>query len=278
MRVFYQKSKLNASKNKILAKSIGLVPTMGALHEGHIMLVKRALEDNELVLVSIFVNPTQFNDPDDLKNYPKTLESDLQKLEKLKGNIWVYAPNASDLYLESIKAKPFNFGALESTMEGANRKGHFEGVATIVQKLFEALEPTSAYFGEKDFQQLKIVSALVEKEKIPVKIVPCPIIRHSDGLAMSSRNRLLTPKHRAMAPIIYETLQKALALKEKYSPNQIESWIIGFFELHPEFELEYFTIADAESLQKITILNGTKNRAFIAVKLGNVRLIDNIKF
>lgn len=278
MRVFYQKSKLNTSKNKILAKSIGLVPTMGALHEGHIMLVKRALEDNELVLVSIFVNPTQFNDPDDLKNYPKTLESDLQKLEKLKGNIWVYAPNASDLYLESIKAKPFNFGALESTMEGANRKGHFEGVATIVQKLFEALEPTSAYFGEKDFQQLKIVSALVEKEKIPVKIVPCPIIRHSDGLAMSSRNRLLTPKHRAMAPIIYETLQKALALKEKYSPNQIESWIIGFFELHPEFELEYFTIADAESLQKITILNGTKNRAFIAVKLGNVRLIDNIKF
>lgn len=278
MRVFYQKSKLNASKNKILAKSIGLVPTMGALHEGHIMLVKRALEDNELVLVSIFVNPTQFNDPDDLKNYPKTLESDLQKLEKLKGNIWVYAPNASDLYSESIKAKPFNFGALESTMEGANRKGHFEGVATIVQKLFEALEPTSAYFGEKDFQQLKIVSALVEKEKIPVKIVPCPIIRHSDGLAMSSRNRLLTPKHRAMAPIIYETLQKALALKEKYSPDQIESWIIGFFELHPEFELEYFTIADAESLQKITILNGTKNRAFIAVKLGNVRLIDNIKF
>lgn len=278
MRVFYQKSKLNTSKNKILAKSIGLVPTMGALHEGHIMLVKRALEDNELVLVSIFVNPTQFNDPDDLKNYPKTLESDLQKLEKLKGNIWVYAPNASDLYLESIKAKPFNFGALESTMEGANRKGHFEGVATIVQKLFEALEPTSAYFGEKDFQQLKIVSALVEKEKIPVKIVPCPIIRHSDGLAMSSRNKLLTPKHRAMAPIIYETLQKALALKEKYSPDQIESWIIGFFELHPEFELEYFTIADAESLQKTTILNGTKNRAFIAVKLGNVRLIDNIKF
>lgn len=278
MRVFYQKSKLNASKNKILAKSIGLVPTMGALHEGHIMLVKRALEDNELVLVSIFVNPTQFNDPDDLKNYPKTLESDLQKLEKLKGNIWVYAPNASDLYLESIKAKPFNFGGLESTMEGANRKGHFEGVATIVQKLFEALEPTSAYFGEKDFQQLKIVSALVEKEKIPVKIVPCPIIRHSDGLAMSSRNKLLTPKHRAMAPIIYETLQKALALKEKYSPDQIESWIIGFFELHPEFELEYFTIADAESLQKTTILNGTKNRAFIAVKLGNVRLIDNIKF
>jgi pantoate--beta-alanine ligase len=278
MKVFYQKSELNASKNKILAKSAGLVPTMGALHEGHIMLVKRALEENELVLVSIFVNPTQFNDPDDLKNYPKTLKSDLQKLEKLEGNIWVYAPNASDLYLESITAKPFDFGALESTMEGANRKGHFEGVATIVQKLFEALEPTSAYFGEKDFQQLKIVSALVEKEKIPVKIIPCPIIRHSDGLAMSSRNRLLNPKHRAMAPLIYETLQKALALKEKHSPAQIESWIIDFFELHPEFELEYFTIADAESLQKTSVLNGTKNRAFIAVKLGNVRLIDNIKF
>ena len=278
MKVFYHKNELKASKNKILAKSTGLVPTMGALHEGHIMLVKKALEDNELVLVSIFVNPTQFDNPNDLENYPKTLESDLQKLEKLKGKIWVYAPSASDLYLESIKAKPFNFGPLESTMEGANRKGHFQGVATIVQKLFEVLEPTSAYFGEKDFQQLKIVTALVEKEKIPVKIIPCPIIRHSDGLAMSSRNKLLNPKHRAMAPIIYQTLQKALALKEKYSPAQIESWIIDFFKLHPEFELEYFTIADTESLQKISVLNGTKNRAFIAVKLGDIRLIDNIKF
>ena len=140
------------------------------------------------------------------------------------------------------------------------------------------LEPTSAYFGEKDFQQLKIVIALVNQEKIPVKIIPCPIIRHSDGLAMSSRNKLLNPKHRAMAPIIYETLQKASALKEKHSPVQIESWVIDFFELHPEFELEYFTIADAESLQKTSILNGTKNRAFIAVKLGHVRLIDNVKF
>ena len=278
MKVFYQYKELNVAKNKYPAKSIGLVPTMGALHEGHITLVKRALEDNDLVLVSIFVNPTQFDNKNDLKNYPKTLESDLTKLQTLGGNVWVYAPEADDLYNNKIETRVYNFGKLETTMEGAHREGHFQGVATVVQKLFEALQPTVAYFGEKDYQQLQIITALVRQENIPVVIVSCPIIRHGDGLAMSSRNKRLNIKERAMAPVIYETLQKAVALKNIHSPQQIESWITEFFALQPEFDLEYFSIADIQTLEKVSALNGSKTRAFIAIKLGGVRLIDNIKF
>ena len=278
MKVFYQYKELNVAKNKYPAKSIGLVPTMGALHEGHITLVKRALEDNDLVLVSIFVNPTQFDNKNDLKNYPKTLESDLTKLQTLGGNVWVYAPEADDLYNNKIETRVYNFGKLETTMEGAHREGHFQGVATVVQKLFEALQPTVAYFGEKDYQQLQIITALVRQENIPVVIVSCPIIRHGDGLAMSSRNKRLNIKERAMAPVIYETLQKAVALKDIHSPPQIESWITEFFAHQPEFDLEYFSIADIQTLEKVSALNGSKTRAFIAIKLGGVRLIDNIKF
>tara|TARA_B110000240_G_scaffold110955_1_gene124605 strand:+ start:67 stop:903 length:837 start_codon:yes stop_codon:yes gene_type:complete len=278
MKVFYQYKELNVTKNKYPAKSIGLVPTMGALHEGHITLVKRALEDNDLVLVSIFVNPTQFDNKNDLKNYPKTLESDLSKLQTLGENVWVYAPEADDLYSNKIEPKTYNFGKLETTMEGAHREGHFQGVATVVQKLFEALQPTIAYFGEKDYQQLQIINALVEQENIPVIIIPCPIIRHKDGLAMSSRNKRLNIKERAMAPVIYETLQKAVALKDIHSPTEIESWITEFFALQPDFDLEYFSIANIQTLEKVSALNGSKTRAFIAIKLGGVRLIDNIKF
>lgn len=278
MKVFYQYKELNVAKNKYPAKSIGLVPTMGALHEGHITLVKRALEDNDLVLVSIFVNPTQFDNKNDLKNYPKNLESDLTKLQTLGGNVWVYAPEADDLYNNKIEPTVYNFGKLETTMEGAHREGHFQGVATVVQKLFEALQPTFAYFGEKDYQQLQIITTLVRQENIPVVIVSCPIIRHEDGLAMSSRNKRLNIKERAMAPVIYETLQKAVALKDINSPPQIESWITEFFALQPEFDLEYFSIADIQTLEKVSALNGSKTRAFIAIKLGEVRLIDNIKF
>ena len=278
MKVFYQYKELNVAKNKYPAKFIGLVPTMGALHEGHITLVKRALEDNDLVLVSIFVNPTQFDNNNDLKNYPKTLESDLSKLQTLGENVWVYAPEADDLYSNKIEPKTYNFGKLETTMEGAHREGHFQGVATVVQKLFEALQPTIAYFGEKDYQQLQIINALVEQENIPVIIIPCPIIRHKDGLAMSSRNKRLNIKERAMAPVIYETLQKAVALKDIHSPTEIESWITEFFALQPDFDLEYFSIANIQTLEKVSALNGSKTRAFIAIKLGGVRLIDNIKF
>ncbi|MDA8639892.1 pantoate--beta-alanine ligase [Flavobacteriaceae bacterium] len=278
MKVFNHSKELNALKNKLSAKSIGLVPTMGALHKGHITLVEKALSENELVIVSIFINPTQFNNQDDLKNYPKTLESDLSKLKALENNIWVYAPEVSDVYSNSVTSKEYSFGLLESTMEGAHRKGHFQGVATIVQKLFEILKPTKAYFGEKDFQQLQIITSLVKQEQIPVKIIACPIIRHEDGLAMSSRNTNLSDTQRAIAPIIYETLQKAVALKEENSLEQIEIWITDFFNKHPEIELEYFTVAEEKTLQKVNHLNGEKTRAFIALKLGDVRLIDNVKF
>lgn len=278
MKVFYRHKELNASKKEYAGKPIGLVPTMGALHQGHITLVKKALEDNELVLVSIFINPTQFDNSNDLKNYPKSLNSDLSKLEALNGNIWVYAPDADDLYQDKIESKSYDFGKLEKTMEGVHRKGHFQGMATIVQKLFDALEPNKAYFGEKDYQQLEIIKAMVEQQNIPITIIACPIVRHADGLAMSSRNKLLGVKERAMAPVIYEVLLKAVALKDNHSPAQIESWIIDFFEQQDDFDLEYFTIADSQSLEKVTTLNGSENRAFIALKLGGVRLIDNIKF
>lgn len=278
MKVFYHYKELNDSKRKFPAQSIGLVPTMGALHQGHITLVKKAIEENDLVLVSIFVNPTQFDNSSDLKNYPKTLQADLLKLEELNANIWVYAPEANDLYQDKIETKTYNFGTLETTMEGAHRKGHFQGVATVVQKLFEVLNPTRAYFGEKDYQQLQIISEMVKQQNIPVDIIPCPIIRHEDGLAMSSRNQRLNERERAMAPVIYEVLQKAVALKDKHSPSQIESWITDFFKKQKDFDLEYFTIADSQSMKKITTLNGSKTRAFIALKLGEIRLIDNIKF
>ena len=278
MKVFYHSKELNAFKNKNNTKAVGLVPTMGALHEGHITLVKKALSENDIVIVSIFVNPTQFDNSNDLKNYPKTLDSDLLKLETLGDNIWVYAPKTSDLYGKQVESKGYDFGPLEATMEGAHRKGHFQGVATIVQLLFEVLKPSKAYFGEKDFQQLQIIMSLVANEKIPVTVVPCPIVRHDDGLAMSSRNKHLNSTQRAIAPIIFETLQKAVALKGKSSPEQIEFWILDFFKHQPEIELEYFMIADEKSLQKISDLNGVQARAFIALKLGGIRLIDNIKF
>tara|TARA_B100000768_G_C11228057_1_gene353752 strand:- start:6 stop:842 length:837 start_codon:yes stop_codon:yes gene_type:complete len=278
MKVYSHSDKLNASKKKHTAKSTGLVPTMGVLHEGHITLVKKALSENELVIVSIFVNPTQFDNSDDLKNYPKTLKSDILKLKSLNSNIWIYAPEVSDLYDSFVEPKLYDFGSLETVMEGSHRKGHFQGVATIVEKLFRVLKPSSAYFGEKDFQQLLIIKALVEYKKIPVTIVSCPIIRHEDGLAMSSRNKHLSSIQRAIAPIIYETLLKAVELKGKSTPDQIGLWINDFFKHQSGIELEYFNIANEESLEKISNIKDAKARAFIALKLGQIRLIDNIKF
>ena len=278
MKVFKEQLALNNYLETKTVDSIGLVPTMGALHFGHLTLVDKAVKENSCVIVSIFVNPTQFDDASDLNTYPKTLEEDLQKLTPYGDKILVYAPDVKDVYPETTSSNQYTFGLLETTMEGAKRDGHFQGVATIVHKLLSGFNPTRAYFGEKDYQQLQIITALVKQEKIPVEITPCPIIRHEDGLAMSSRNERLNKKERALAPIIYETLQKAVALKEKHSPAQIEAWVTDFFSLHPDFDLEYFSIADSLSLEKVSHLNGSKTRAFIALKLGGVRLIDNIKF
>ena len=259
--------------------SLGLVPTMGALHDGHLALVKKAVEENEKVVVTIFVNPTQFDDQKDLDAYPKTLEDDLEKLACFGEQIAVYAPEVEDLYPKEAVSEHYDFGELETTMEGGSRKGHFQGVATIVQKLLKGFMPTRAYFGEKDYQQLAIIHALVQQKELPIEIVDCPIVREKDGLAMSSRNRRLSEKQRAIAPQIYSSLTQVVEKKHTHSIEEINRWVIAFFEQQAEFELDYFCIADARSLQPRRDKNTAQNaRAFIAVKMGEIRLIDNVKF
>ncbi len=258
---------------------IGLVPTMGALHAGHLALVEQAAKENDFVIVSIFVNPTQFDDANDLNAYPKTLSEDLQKLSVFEDKVYVYAPEVKDLYPEKTTTEPYHFGLLETTMEGASRSGHFQGVATIVYKLLSGFMPTNAYFGEKDYQQLSIIHALVAQKKLPINIVDCPIVRETDGLAMSSRNTRLTAEQRNLAPLIYKALQQAKAWKGHKDIPEIKKWVEDFFKQHPSFELDYFCIANGQSLQAAsTIQEAQKMRAFIAVKLGDVRLIDNVNF
>ena len=275
------KEQLQLKKHLALHKeaTIGLVPTMGALHAGHLALVEQALEENDYVIVSIFVNPTQFDDQNDLDAYPKTLAADLQKLSSYGEKVYVYAPEIKDVYPEETTAEQFNFGKLETTMEGTARQGHFQGMATIVFKLLDGFMPTRAYFGEKDYQQLAIIHALVAQKKLPVQIVNCPIVREEDGLAMSSRNTRLSKEQRAIAPLIYQTLLQARALKKKKELPQIKQWVEAFFNEHPAFKLDYFCLANAQSLQPVTTSQeGEKIKAFIAVKLGDIRLIDNINF
>ena len=259
--------------------SLGLVPTMGALHDGHMALVKKAANENELVVVTIFVNPTQFDDASDLNAYPKTLDEDLNKLKSIGDKLIVYAPEVEDLYPETAKSEHYNFEGLDKTMEGSSREGHFQGVATIVEKLLRIFMPTRAYFGEKDYQQLAIIHFLVKQKELPIKIIDCPIEREKDGLAMSSRNRRLSQEQRANAPQIFSLLSQVIEKKETHTLEEINRWVIAFFEQRPEFELDYFCIADACSLQPLNELSPEQNaRAFIAAKMGEVRLIDNVKF
>jgi pantoate--beta-alanine ligase len=256
---------------------LGLVPTMGALHEGHLELVKRACAENTEVLVSVFVNPTQFNNPDDLENYPGSLEEDLDKLKTLPCDIHVFAPGVSEMYGSDISARHYDFRGMDTVMEGAFRPGHFDGVGTIVEALLGLIRPKRAYFGEKDYQQLQIIRQLTGQQKIPVEIIPCPIVREPDGLAMSSRNRLLPKSLRKEAGFIYQTLQKGKTLFGTKSASNVKDYIREAFENHPDFELEYVEIADSETLQPVNRKqNDKKYRAFIAAYLGEVRLIDNI--
>jgi pantoate--beta-alanine ligase len=258
------------------ATSIGFVPTMGALHKGHLSLIERARKENDLVVVSIFVNPTQFDKQEDLINYPKTIDKDLSLLKSVYCDI-VFAPSANEIYSNNIESQSFSFDGLEFQMEGKFRDGHFNGVGTIVKRLFEIVKPTKAYFGEKDFQQLQIIRNMVKNHQIPVKIVGCDIYREDDGLAMSSRNARLTKAHRDAAPFIYKTLKEA---KKKFGTKnalEIVNWVENEFNKQPLLTLEYFEIADEETLQ--TIKNKKpkqKYRAFIAVFAGEIRLIDNI--
>lgn len=257
--------------------SIGFVPTMGALHEGHLSLIATSLKNNDLTVVSIFVNPTQFNNPEDLKKYPRTLEKDVENIKKVSPNVVVYAPSVDDIYEGNTHSESYSFDGLEFQLEGKFRPGHFDGVGTIVKRLFEIIQPTNAYFGEKDFQQLQIVRKLVEKHHLPVKIVGCPIHREANGLAMSSRNERLTSLERQEAAIIFKSLQTA---KEKFgtkSAKEVTEWVQKVFQNHPDFILEYFEIADENTLKTcIRKSKSKKYRAFIAVFVNNIRLIDTI--
>jgi len=258
-------------------RSIGFVPTMGALHEGHLTLMRQAKKENDLLAVSVFVNPIQFNNPDDLKKYPRDLEKDKKLLESVGCDL-VFAPGEKEMYPEEVREK-FDFGLLERVMEGAHRPGHFNGVAIVVKKLFTIINPHKAYFGEKDFQQLAIIKKLVEMEKLGVEIVPCPIVRETDGLAMSSRNERLTTEERAIAPHIFEILQYAKSKKDSICTGPLKQMVINLFEANENFRLEYFEIADDKNLQPVTSWgNGDGIMGFVALQLGKVRLIDNIRF
>ncbi len=279
MKVFRHKSEVD---KEIMAlkeanKTIGLVPTMGALHEGHLSLVENGLTNNDIVFVSIFVNPTQFNNKNDLLKYPRTLQEDIDLLSYKSDNIYVFAPSVEDIYNTNVKAVEFDFDGLENEMEGEFREGHFDGVGTIVKQLLEIIKPNNAYFGEKDYQQLQIIRKLVDKFKMPVNIVGCKIHRESSGLAMSSRNMRLKPDYKLAAPYIYKTL---LSAKKKFgtkSAKSVTDWVNKQFDNHEILELEYFRIADVNTLKEIKRKSSKKKyRAFIAVYADDVRLIDNI--
>lgn len=274
-------SKISETNNFVMEQrskelTIGFVPTMGALHQGHLELMKQAKRENDILVVSIFVNPIQFNNPEDLEKYPRDVNKDIKLLEGIECDL-LFAPTVEEMYPKEVTTT-YDFGPLASVMEGASRPGHFNGVAVVVSKLFEIVLPHKAYFGEKDFQQLAIIKKLVEIEKIPVEIVPCPIVRETDGLAMSSRNERLTEEERAAAPYIYQTLKFAKKSSDTICPNPLRQMVVNMFRAREEFDLEYFELADDKDLQPINAWSSAPGIiAFVVVKLGKVRLIDNIR-
>ncbi|MRJ07347.1 pantoate--beta-alanine ligase [Ornithobacterium rhinotracheale] len=264
-----------ASQRK-LKKTIGFVPTMGALHAGHLSLIKQCKADNDICVASVFVNPTQFNNPEDLEKYPRHPEKDAELLESVDCDA-VFFPTVEDIYPEGEKSETFDFNGLENQMEGKFRPGHFDGVGTIVNKFFEIIQPDRAYFGEKDFQQLRIIQTMVEKKGHHIEIVPMPIFREDDGLAMSSRNQRLSPEFRNASPRIYEILKEVNSLKNDFSPQEVKQRIEELFA-QTDLELEYFVICDEETLHEINDWKDSENiRAFVAAYAGDIRLIDNLK-
>lgn len=255
---------------------IGFVPTMGALHEGHLSLINRAKKENDIVVCSVFVNPIQFNNPADLEKYPRTPEKDIEKLEQA-GCDAVLMPSVEEMYPEKVEDH-YDFGNLERVMEGACRPGHFNGVAIVVRKLFEIVTPNRAYFGEKDFQQLAIINKMVRDLNMNLEIVPCPIVRENDGLAMSSRNVRLNEKERAIAPKIFATLNDAISKKDSMSPAEMKSYALAKYSEIKEFDVEYVEITDEINLKSIENWNECEHaRIFVALQLGPVRLIDNVR-
>ena len=255
--------------------SLGLVPTMGALHEGHLSLIRKCTQENEFNAISIFVNPSQFNDKSDFENYPRNFEHDLKKIRQFPCDM-VFAPSAGEMYPVTDDRR-FDFGNLDKIMEGLHRPGHFNGVAQIVSKLFTIIKPDKAYFGEKDFQQLVIIRQLVRNLNIPVEVIGSPIIRESDGLAMSSRNQLLSAHERNSASMIPKTLFTAIEMKSKPSLAELKKLVVQTIESDPVLEVEYFEIVDDTNLQPVLAWTNAEDlRACIAVRCGNVRLIDNM--
>ncbi len=278
---------------------IGLVPTMGALHEGHLSLIERALKENDLVVVSLFVNPIQFNNKEDLEKYPRTIDADLELIKNLEFRIkneakatelLAFTPTVDEMYPDGEPKEVYHFGPIEEVMEGPRRPGHFSGVAVVVRRLFDLAQPKRAYFGEKDYQQIAVIRSLLEQIKYPIELVPCPIVRADDGLALSSRNMRLSPEARAMAPAINATLEQAAEMAEYEEVDDVKEWVLDTLASYHEindspnglkFEPEYFEIVDAITLQPIADWNEAGELGAvgcIAVWLDGVRLIDIVKF
>lgn len=262
---------------KFKNKTIGFVPTMGALHDGHLSLVMKSKQENDITIVSIFVNPIQFNNPDDLKKYPRTIDADFKLLRDVECDV-VFVPEVEDMYPEGQNnTESYDFGALESVMEGAHRPGHFNGVAIVVKRLFDLVPANKAYFGLKDFQQLAIVQQLVSQLKIPITIVPCDIVREKDGLAMSSRNVRLTQEQRKQSVSISKALFMAKEQVAAKTIEEVKKVVVDIINDVPLLKIEYFDIVDAVSLQPVNSWDNTKSIVgCIAVNVGDVRLIDNI--
>lgn len=279
MEIFKTKKPLLdfVERQKEMGKKIGFAPTMGALHEGHLSLYAKAREENDLVISSIFVNPTQFNNPRDLEKYPRNIEKDIKMLEE-SGNVdALYIPEISDIYPEVLESKDYDFDGLENEMEGKSRPGHFNGVGTVVEELFRQVKPDNAYFGDKDYQQLAIIKKLTENLKLPIKIHGVPIFREKNGLAMSSRNQRLTAEEKEAAKIIYETLVKVNDWFRVITIPEINQRVQDIFDDQPGMKLEYFEIADETTLKQTDFFYKDKSyRAFIVVFVGDVRLIDNM--
>ena len=276
MKTFSKVSEFKQELSKLDHSGIGFVPTMGALHAGHRSLVEKARRECDTVVVSVFVNPTQFNDKNDLRNYPRTPEADAAILEAAGADI-VLMPTVEEIYPEP-DTRQFDFGAIDKVMEGATRPGHFNGVAQVVSRLFQIVEPAKAYFGEKDFQQIAVVKAMVEQLNMGVEIVECPIIRDADSLALSSRNTLLTPEHRAAAPHIYEVISQCADKAKELSPAELTAWVTEQVEANELLKVIYFQAVDALTMQQVASWEESERvQGCIAVQAGDIRLIDNIK-
>lgn len=276
MKTFYTVNELKQELSTLDRAGIGFVPTMGALHAGHRSLVEKARKECQTVVVSVFVNPTQFNDKNDLRNYPRTPEADAAILEAA-GADYVLMPSVEEIYPEP-DTRQFDFDLIDKVMEGATRPGHFNGVAQVVSRLFDIVSPAKAYFGEKDFQQIAVIKAMIKQLQMDIQIVECPIIRDTDGLALSSRNTLLDEAHRAAAPHIYEVISQCADKAQEMSPAELTDWVVAEVESNPLLKVIYFQAVDALTMQQVKSWSESENiQGCIAVQAGNIRLIDNIR-